>query len=150
MNSGSERVIGWIESSWQFESLLWGISSGFLWTIILISLVHSVHLVHLWILPCMHNMFYPKWLLSKRSVSSLALVNITPSDLQRVFLPMCGPGLLLTLRNMRNMRSGQGSTSSLNYPAIQCWRIDCFELWCWRRLFRVPWAARRSNQSILK
>ena len=29
-------------------------------------------------------------------------------------------------------------------------RIDCFELWCWRRLLRVPWTARRSNQSILK
>ena len=31
-----------------------------------------------------------------------------------------------------------------------CWRIDAFELWCWRRLSRVPWTARRSNQSILK
>ena len=30
------------------------------------------------------------------------------------------------------------------------WRTDAFELWCWRRLFRVPWTARRSNQSILK
>ena len=30
------------------------------------------------------------------------------------------------------------------------WRINAFELWCWRRLLRVPWAARRSNQSILK
>ena len=30
------------------------------------------------------------------------------------------------------------------------WRIDAFELWCWRRLFRVPWTVRRSNQSILK
>ena len=30
------------------------------------------------------------------------------------------------------------------------WRIDGFELWCWRRLLRVPWTARRSNQSILK
>ena len=30
------------------------------------------------------------------------------------------------------------------------WRIDVFELWCWRRLLRVPWIARRSNQSILK
>ena len=30
------------------------------------------------------------------------------------------------------------------------WRIDAFELWCWRRLLRVPWAARRSNQPILK
>ena len=32
----------------------------------------------------------------------------------------------------------------------KCWRIDAFELWCWRRLLRVPWPARRSNQSILK
>ena len=32
----------------------------------------------------------------------------------------------------------------------ECQRIDIFELWCWRRLLRVPWAARRSNQSILK
>ena len=31
-----------------------------------------------------------------------------------------------------------------------CWRIDDFELWCWRRLLQVPWTARRSNQSILK
>ena len=32
----------------------------------------------------------------------------------------------------------------------ECRRIDAFELWCWRRLLRVPWPARRSNQSILK
>ena len=32
----------------------------------------------------------------------------------------------------------------------ECWRIDAFELWCWRRLLRVHWTARRSNQSILK
>ena len=32
----------------------------------------------------------------------------------------------------------------------ECWRIDAFELWCCRRLLRVPWTARRSNQSILK
>ena len=32
----------------------------------------------------------------------------------------------------------------------ECWRIDSFELWCWSRLLRVPWRARRSNQSILK
>ena len=32
----------------------------------------------------------------------------------------------------------------------ECQRIDAFELWCWRRLLRVPWAARRSNQSVLK
>ena len=32
----------------------------------------------------------------------------------------------------------------------ECWRIDAFELWCWRRLLRIPWTARRSSQSILK
>ena len=32
----------------------------------------------------------------------------------------------------------------------ECWRINAFELWCWRRLLRVPWTARRSNQSVLK
>ena len=33
---------------------------------------------------------------------------------------------------------------------VECRRVDAFELWCWRRLLRVPWTARRSNQSILK
>ena len=33
---------------------------------------------------------------------------------------------------------------------VECQRTDAFELWCWRRLLRVPWPARRSNQSILK
>ena len=32
----------------------------------------------------------------------------------------------------------------------ECWRIDGFELWCWRRLLRVPWTSRRTNHSILK
>ena len=32
----------------------------------------------------------------------------------------------------------------------ECWRIDAFEMWCWRRLLRIPWSARRSSQSIFK
>ena len=39
---------------------------------------------------------------------------------------------------------------SWSIKQAECWRIDAFELWCWRRLLRVPWTARRSNQSILK
>ena len=39
---------------------------------------------------------------------------------------------------------------SLTIKKAECQRIDAFELWCWRRLLRVPWTARRSNQSILK
>ena len=38
----------------------------------------------------------------------------------------------------------------LDYKKAECQRIDAFELWWWRRLLRVPWTARRSNQSILK
>ena len=48
-----------------------------------------------------------------------------------------------------------GPHSSMTAPTgphrlVDGWRIDAFELWCWRRLLRVPWTARRSNQSILK
>ena len=39
---------------------------------------------------------------------------------------------------------------SYTIKKAECQRIDAFELWCWRRLLRVPWTARRSNQSILK
>ena len=42
------------------------------------------------------------------------------------------------------------NTILINIQKAECWRIDAFELWCWRRLLRVPWTARRSNQSILK
>ena len=38
----------------------------------------------------------------------------------------------------------------MDYKKAECLRIDAFELWCWRRLLRVPWTAGRSNQSILK
>ena len=38
---------------------------------------------------------------------------------------------------------------SWNTKNAECQRIDAFEMWCWRRLLRVPWTARRSNQSIL-
>ena len=43
-----------------------------------------------------------------------------------------------------------GVTESWTVKKAECPRIDAFELWCWRRLLRVPWTARRSNQSILK
>ena len=39
---------------------------------------------------------------------------------------------------------------SWNIKTVEHWRINAFELWCWRKLLRVPWTARRSNQSILK
>ena len=41
-------------------------------------------------------------------------------------------------------------SESWTIKKAECRRIDAFELWCWRRLLRVPWTARRSNQSVLK
>ena len=41
-------------------------------------------------------------------------------------------------------------SESWTVKKVECWRFDAFELWCWRRLLRVPWTARNSNQSILK
>ena len=41
-------------------------------------------------------------------------------------------------------------SESWTIKKAECWRIDAFALWCWRRLLRVPWTARRSNQSVLK
>ena len=54
----------------------------------------------------------------------------------------------LILTNMQIMLSV--GEYHINISHRYLWRIDAFELWCWRRLFRVPWIARRSNQSILK
>ena len=64
---------------------------------------------------------------------------------------------------MANQFADKGpSSQSCGFPVVlygcESWtvkkaelqRIDAFELWCWRRLLRVPWTARRSNQSILK
>ena len=44
----------------------------------------------------------------------------------------------------------QGTQESWTIKKVEHQRIDAFELWCWRRLLRVPWTARRTNQSILK
>ena len=44
----------------------------------------------------------------------------------------------------------RNSSESWTIKKAECQRIDAFKLWCWRRLLRVPWTARRSNQSILK
>ena len=67
------------------------------------------------------------------------------------------------MKKQRHYFANKGPSSQSNgFPVVmygfESWtikkaehlRIDAFELWCWRRLFRVPWTARRFNQSILK
>ena len=69
---------------------------------------------------------------------------------------------LMKIKEQRHYFANKGPSSQRYFPVVmygfeswtikkaECQRIDAFELWCWRRLLRVPWAARRSNQSILK
>ena len=58
-----------------------------------------------------------------------------------------GPGLLVKDMDFPVVMYG---CESWTVKKAECQRIDAFELWCWRRLLRVPWTAKRSNQSILK
>ena len=52
---------------------------------------------------------------------------------------------------LRRCQTPRKSLQLLHYKGpILCWRMDAFQLWCWRRLLSVPWTARSSNQSILK
>ena len=92
-----------------------------------------------------------------------------PKSLQKVTAAMELRHLLLGRKAMTNLDSILKSrdfalltkvhlVKAMVFPLVRYWtkkkaehrRIDAFELWCWRRLLRVPWTARRSNQSILK
>ena len=53
-------------------------------------------------------------------------------------------------RNLSFVSKWRAGCESWTVKKAECWRIDAFELWCWRRLLKVPWTARRSNQSVLK
>ena len=95
--------------------------------------------------------FKPKFSLSsfnffKRLVSSSSLSGIRVVSsaylrflifLQAILMPACAS-------------SSPAFLMMCTIKKTECWRIDAFELWCWRRFLRVPWTARRSNQSILK
>ena len=61
-----------------------------------------------------------------------------------------GHGHLVGLVKAMVFPVGMYGCESWTIKKAECQRIDAFELWCWRRLLRVPWTARRSNQSILK
>ena len=64
---------------------------------------------------------------------------------QRHYFAIKGPS-----RQSYGFFSGHVWMWELDYKKAECRRMDAFELWCWRRLLRVPWTARRSNPSILK
>ena len=64
---------------------------------------------------------------------------------QRCYFANKGPYSKVMVSPVAMYRCG-----SWNIKKAECRRIDAFELWCWRRLLSVPWASRRSNQSVLK
>ena len=71
--------------------------------------------------------------LEARKIKSATVSTVSPSICHKVIFPVVMFGC-----------------ESWTIKKVELWRIDAFELWCWRRLLRVPWTARRSNQSILK
>ena len=87
-----------------------------------------------------HNM-RRRWLLGRKAMTNLDSIinnrNITLLTKVRLVKAMVFPVVIYGCESWTIKKS-------------ECWRIDAFELWCWRRLLRVPQTARRSNQSILK
>ena len=113
------------------------------------------------------------WQINGERGNSVTLFLGAPKSLQMVTAAMKLRRLLLGRKVMTNLdsifKSGDITLAAkvhlvkaMVFPVVmygceswtvkkaECRRIDAFELWCWRRLLRVPWIARRSNQSILK
>ena len=106
-----------------------------------------------WKIPPFHKaMCVGTWLGKTRFQSSrhpLGTYHASCCSVAKLCLTLCDP--------MDCSMPGLPVPISQNLPSeswviekAECWRIDAFELWCWRRLLRIPWTARRSNQSILQ
>ena len=88
----------------------------------------------------------PSWSVSQ-SVQSLSRVRLFATP----WIAACQASLPITIsRGSLIFLAVMYGCESWTVKKAECRRIDVFELWCWRRLLRVPWTARRSNQSILK
>ena len=77
--------------------------------------------------------------------------------MRNAWLDEAQPGIKIARRTINNLRyaddtsfMAESGCESWTTKKAECWRTDAFELWCWRRLLRVPWTTRRSKQSILK
>ena len=97
-----------------------------------------------------------------QSIGVSASASVLPMNIQDWF-PLGLTGLIyLQSKGLLIVFSCEDIVKAMVFPVVmygceswtikkpECGRIDAFELWCWRRLLRVPWAARKSNQSILK
>ena len=107
--------------------------------------------------------FSCQWLFSSLLLGRRAKINLSSVQLlNRVQLFATNLNSILKSRDITLVTKVTNIVKAMVFPVVMYgyeswtikkakhWRIDSFELWCWRRLFRVPWKARRSNQSILK
>ena len=108
-------------------------------------LISSVFLIRIFCRKTIHaNGYYGAW---PGWAVSISVLPLTVSDSSRPH--RLKPTRLLHPRDFPGKSTGVGCHHLLR-KKTEHQRIDAFELWCWRRLLRVPWTARRSNQSILK
>ena len=101
------------------------------------------------------------WIIPRPSPMKGAWKNCPPQNWSLVPKRLGTPGLFNLSRNI-TLPTKDRLVKAMVFPVVmygceswiikkaECWRIDAFELWCWRGFLRVPWTARRSNQSILK
>ena len=86
----------------------------------------------------------------KSWISNKGPFSLTTIVVARVLAFVLVPWTLITIQFFPVFPVVMYGYESWTIKKAECRRIDAFELWCWRRLLRVPWTARRSNQSVLK
>ena len=132
------------------------IEPTFAWNVPLVSLIFLKRSLVFPIL--LFSSIYLHWSLRKTFLSLLAILWNSAFKWEYLsFSPLLLASLLLTAlpTKVRLVKAVvfpvvMYGCESWTVKKAKRWRIDAFELWCWRRLLRVPWTARRSNQSILK
>ena len=132
------------------------IEPTFAWNVPLVSLIFLKRSLVFPIL--LFSSIYLHWSLRKTFLSLLAILWNSAFKWEYLsFSPLLLASLLLTAlpTKVRLVKAVvfpvvMYGCASWTVKKAKRWRIDAFELWCWRRLLRVPWTARRSNQSILK
>ena len=90
------------------------------------------------------------WFISKSTSSRVFLLTLRFKILEKCELQPISNSVERLIFELKLSSSGHIWMQSWTVKKAEHWRIDAFKLWCWRRLLRVPWTARKSNQSILK
>ena len=103
----------------------------------------------------MQNPWRKLWMMKFGEAQAMPRASLSPSTLWWEYWGVLKSRDITLPTNVRLVKAMvfpgvMDGCESWTIKKVESWRIDAFELWCWRRLLRVPWTARRSNQSILK